>query len=196
MLPVSEMYKGSFFSRRSRLSWRVPHVCNAIDKVLNPLSIIDVGCGIGDYVDGFLTRGVFAYGLEGSKNCLPYLVVPEDKIIITDFRNRDKTLNWYWYDLVLCLEVLEHIEEEYANNVIYNFSTMSDRILTSAAPPGQGGHYHVNCQPKKYWENKFGNYGYKRYEGIEEAIKKEWEPVKHKKEMAAYYNNLMYFGRN
>lgn len=193
MLSVSEIYRGSFFSRRHKLNWRVPYVCNAVIKVLNPLSIVDVGCGIGDYVAGFLINGVDAYGIEGSKNCLPYLVAPEDKITITDLR---KTLSWYWYDLVLCLEVLEHVEKEFANMIIYNFSNMSDRILTSAAPPGQGGHYHVNCQPKSYWIEKFAAFGYKHDENVVAQIRKEWEPVKHKKEMSAYYKNLMYFYKN
>lgn len=194
MEDLNYIYKSGFFSRRHKLSWRVPYVCNAVIDVLNPKSIVDVGCGIGDYVDGFLVRGINAYGIEGSENCLPYLEAPKDRITIDDIRNR---LNgaFGWYYLVLCLEVLEHIEEEYADIIVYNFSNMSDRILTSAAPPGQGGHYHVNCQPQSYWIEKFVKYGYKYDESVVKRIRTEWEPVKCKKEMSAYYNNLMYFER-
>lgn len=195
MKTVDEMYRGSFFSRRSRLIWRVPHVCNAICLVLNPLSVMDVGCGIGDYVVGFLLNGVKACGLEGSENCLPYLIASKDRIVIADIRNAiNKSLGWY--DLVLCLEMLEHIEEEFADIVVGNLASMSDRILTSAAPPGQGGHYHVNCQPKSYWIEKFAAFGYKYDESVVAQIRKEWEPVRHKKEMSAYYKNLMYFYTN
>lgn len=192
MKTVDEMYKGSFFSRRHKLSWRVPHVCNAIIKILDPSSLIDIGCGIGDYVAGFLMNSINAYGLEGSENCLPYLIAPKDRVAIADFRG---VIDVGYYDLALCLEMLEHIEEEFADVVVNNLISIADRILTSAAPPGQGGHYHVNCQPKSYWIEKFANCGYEYDEKIVGRIRKEWEPVRRKKEMSAYYNNLMYFER-
>lgn len=186
------MYRGSFFAPRHKLTWRVPHVCNAICKIISPSSLIDIGCGIGDYVQGFLMGGVDAFGIEGSKNCIPYLVAPEDKIFIKDIR---ELIAVGQYDMVLCLEVLEHVEHEFADTIIYNFNNMSDKILTSAAPPGQKGHYHVNCQPKEYWEQKFAKRGYHRDKKIENKIKLEWGPVKSKKGMNAYYFNLMYYER-
>jgi hypothetical protein len=192
MKTVDEMYKESFFARRHKLMWRVPYVCEAVCKIFDPSSLIDAGCGIGDYVYGFIMNGVNAFGVEGSKNCIPYLMAPEDKIFIKDIRD---IIDVGWYDMAICLEVLEHIEEDFAETVVYNLSCMSDRILTSAAPPGQKGHYHVNCQEKGYWVEKFAKYNYKRDEEIEERIKKEWGSVKHKKEMRAYYSNLMYFER-
>lgn len=194
MESVEEMYKGSFFAPRHKLSWRIPHVCNAVCKVLNPSSLVDVGCGIGDYVHGFIMNGVDAFGIEGSKNCIPYLAVPKDKIFIKDIRELIReTIGIGLYDMILCLEVLEHIEHEFAETIIYNFSNMSNKILTSAAPPGQKGHYHVNCRPKKYWERRFLKYGYQRDKKIEDKIKSEWKLIKSKKGMNAYYANLMYY---
>lgn len=189
MMTVDEMYKASFFAKRDKLSWRVPLVCGAVCEVLDPTSLIDVGCGIGDYVSGFLMHGVNACGVEGSKNCIPYLAAPEDKIFIRDLR---EIIDVGYYDVALCLEVLEHIEEEFADTIVYNLNCMSDRVLVSAAPPGQKGHYHVNCQEKQYWIEKFAKYGFKRDESIEERIKKEWFPMR-RKEMSAYYKNLIYF---
>ena len=55
----------------------------------------------------------------------------------------------------------EHIEEDYANVFIYNITKDNpDVILLTAAPPGQGGHSHVNCQEREYWMNKMKNKGY------------------------------------
>jgi hypothetical protein len=189
------MYKGSFFSRRYKLSWRVPFVCDAICKVLDPIWLIDIGCGIGDYVKGFIERGVRAEGVEGSENCTPFLVVPERLVRIVDMRKELIFLADSMYDMVLCLEMLEHIEEEYADIVVSNLSSMTNKILTSAAPPGQGGHYHVNCRPKEYWVEMFSRYKFTHNRSIVDAIRKEWEPINHKKEMSAYYKNLMYFER-
>jgi len=199
VLKVEDMYKGNFFSKRHKLSWRVPFVCDAICNVLNPNSIIDVGCGIGDYVKGFQDRKVdTAHGIEGSVNCLPYLVVPKYYIFIQDLRqkiclNYDGICHVSKYDLAMCFEVLEHIDPECADILVENLIMLSDGILVSAAPPGQEGHYHVNCQEPYYWIDKFKKHGYELNMNIVYQIQEEWEPVRHKKEMRAYYNNLLYF---
>lgn len=190
MKPLEDIYKASFFKNRDKLSWRVPYVCDAIVKVFHPNSIIDIGCGIGDYVEGFEERGIPSFGLEGNKNVLPYLVIPEDSVFIRDLR---KPVYLSHFDLVVCFEVLEHIEPEYADILVSNLTSLSDRILVSAAPPGQGGHYHVNCQLSEYWEDAFTREGYQRKASVEDAIRDEWAPVRYKKEMSAYYNNLLYF---
>lgn len=190
MKKLEDIYKGSFFKNRYKLSWRTPYVCNAICNVLKPNTIIDVGCGIGDYVKGFNDKGIKAFGLEGSIRCLPHLAVPAEQVFIRDLRNKVYVGT---YDAAMCFEVLEHIEPEYVYILINNLMMMSNKLLLSAAPPGQGGHYHVNCQPASYWEHLFNCYGYVRKQNVENAIKHEWQNIKHKKEMSAYYNNLLYF---
>lgn len=190
MKPLEDIYKASFFKNRHKLSWRVPYVCDGIIKVLRPKTVIDIGCGIGDYVKGFEERGALSFGLEGNENVLPYLVISENSVFIKDLR---RPVYLSRFDLVVCFEVLEHIEPEYADMLVNNLIGLSDRILVSAAPPGQGGHYHVNCQPKEYWEDAFITHGYRRMLNIEHSIREQWAPVKHRKEMSAYYNNLLYF---
>src|SRR5690606_32212786 len=43
-------------------------------------------------------------------------------------------------------------------------------ILFSAAPPGQGGEYHVNEQPLQYWREKFAGHGYRAFDADRPAI--------------------------
>jgi len=45
-------------------------------------------------------------------------------------------------DLVLCQEVVEHIEEKYLENLLDSFAT-GKYVLMTHAVPGQGGHHHV-----------------------------------------------------
>jgi hypothetical protein len=33
----------------------------------------------------------------------------------------------------------------------------TDKVIFSAAHPGQGGSGHINCQPKEYWRKRFAN---------------------------------------
>jgi len=194
MKPLEEIYGKRFFARRHRLSWRAKPVVAAIVAVLKPASVIDVGCGIGDVVGELNRRSIPSRGVEGSPEVTEYFDNDAwDKIVIHDLR---KPLSDYLpFDLCLSLEVAEHIEPEYADTYVDNLCQLSRRVLVSAAPPGQGGHYHVNCQPQQYWIRKFYDRGYYyKFSGVE-AIREHWEPWRAKKEMSAYYHNLLYFER-
>lgn len=191
MRSVEDMYGRSFFGKRDRLAWRAEHVCKAVDDVLKPASVIDVGCAVGDLVEGFIQRGIIAYGLEGSESAFEFMMVPDNMIFHRDLREPIR-IN-FCFDLVTCFEVAEHIEPEYAGQFVSNLIRLSNRILMSAAPPGQEGHHHYNCQPKEYWVDLFKGYGYQCIDRIAEEVKKRLEPWKHKPGIKAYYQNLIYF---
>lgn len=193
MYNLDTAYNKSFFKNRHKLSWRVPVVCNAITNSFPYLSsIIDFGCGIGEYVNGFLQRGIDALGVEGTVNCIDKIVCPADRIKISDLRtiiNFDRR-----YDLAVCFEVVEHIEDEYVPNLIANFNNASDSVLISAAPPGQGGHYHVNCQSKQYWIDAMKKADYKFNSDMTDRIKSYFTHL-YRKEIRCYYDNLIYFDK-
>ena len=49
---------------------------------------------------------------------------------------------------------------EHADTFVQNLVRhASGAILFSAAPPGQGGEFHVNEQPYEYWRGKFQRCG-------------------------------------
>ena len=190
MKPLHEIYGPKFFARRDKLLWRAPIVCGAINDVFEPESVIDVGCGIGEYVQYLENNlGIRSCGIEGSGACLPYLV--SEKVMILDMRIKQNVR--LHSDLVVSLEVAEHIEIEYSNIFIENLTQLSDTILMSAAPPGAGGHHHVNCQTQEYWHKKFLKFGYIYDEVQTQAIRQALQPWKHRKEL--YHNNLLYFAK-
>lgn len=191
MRDLKTIYKGRFFARRKKLLWRVPLVCNAVIEVLHPETIIDVGCAIGDYVDGFVDRGVDAVGLEGSTNVWEYLECEVSRVFVLDLRT---PINIHRkFDVALCLEVAEHIEPEYADVFVKNLVALSDTVVMSAAIPGQRGHYHVNCQEPPYWIGKFSSYGLTYNRELVEAFKMEWTNVRSKREMRSYHDHLFVF---
>jgi SAM-dependent methyltransferase len=203
MKPLEEIYKGQFFGRRNKLAWRVPIVCSAVENALGLVpgnSIVDVGCAIGDFVDGFYERGYKARGIEGSLNAKPFLVDRvKDKIVFHDLRypvsfNGSKIIDRR-FDAAICLEVAEHIEEEYAAQLVANLCFLSNVVLVSAAPPGQGGHYHVNCQPPEYWVNLFYERGYQRQTSREFRWKGYLFQYSRMKGINAYYANTLIFRR-
>ena len=197
MKPLEEIYGPKFFARRDKLLWRAEIVCDAVDRVFHPLDVIDVGCGIGEYVQFWQEKlNISAWGIEGVDH--PYFVTKN--IAIQDMRL--KQIVWPFangraridkFDLAVCLEVLEHVEPEYANIFVENLTGLSDQILVSAAQPGQGGHYHVNCQPKEWWLSKFMEFNYGYDDVLTCAIKQALQPWKHRREL--YHNNLIFFSK-
>ncbi|GAG74770.1 unnamed protein product, partial [marine sediment metagenome] len=156
MYDLDKAYNKKFFTQRRSLAWRVPIVVDAVMEVLNPKSVIDVGCGNGDLVQGFsyIIKSP-CYGIEGTVNALDSMEMwLSNYVFVRDLRAPLDEFLLQRAGLVVCFEVAEHIEEEYANVFVDNLCSLSDTILMSAAPPGQGGTYHVNCQPWSYWFHK------------------------------------------
>jgi cyclopropane fatty-acyl-phospholipid synthase-like methyltransferase len=123
--------------------------------VYQPRSVADFGCADGLYLVPFAEAGVHVIGLDHS----PVLreMAQIDNLILTDLRQPYNL--GAKVDLTLCLEVLEHIEEQYAERVVENLAASSDLLLVSATE-GQGGEGHVNLQPQSYWVDKFAEHGF------------------------------------
>jgi len=117
-------------------------------------TVFDVGCGMGYSSDYFVTIGCNVIGLDG-------LFYNTDKCnqptVTHDLTKGSFLINDV--DLVWCCEVAEHIDELYVDNFIKTISC-GNIIALTAAPPGQLGHNHVNCQPQQYWINLLKDHGY------------------------------------
>jgi len=124
-------------------------------------SLLDVGCGVGPWVASALEQGVTdALGIDGDWVSRSLLSIPEDRFESHDlakpFDLRRK------FDLVVCMEVAEHLKEPSADVLVDNLVRHGDCILFSAAVPGQGGTNHVNEQWPDYWRDKFARRGYRQ----------------------------------
>ncbi len=129
-----------------------------------PQSLVDWGCGSGLYLAEFLRLGVRAVGVDGSP-CPADLRPAEVKIVQADLREKTgeelrKQITPQPYDLSLCLDVLEHIEARDSQQVLDNITRDTELLLMSCAPPGQGGHHHVNEQPRRYWIQRMDDMGW------------------------------------
>ena len=170
--------------------WRVPIFCEIIKDIFNPAMVIDVGCAIGDFVQGFIDMGISAWGIEGSKAAEPFMQT--QNFIIADICEIPLE---FGADFCMCLEVAEHIEASKAEIFIKHLVMNAPRILFSAAPPGQKGHHHVNCQPIEYWDELFRSFYYLREDKYADQVKERLLPWKNKPGLKAYYNNLHFYRR-
>ena len=194
MISVSHSYKDAFFSNRIKhqhFQSKIPPICDALIALYNPGTLIDVGCGVGDFIPYFIDKGVDAYGLEGTENCIPYLAFPKERLTVADLRLSIKFGRRF--DLALSFEVAEHIELEYAGVFCDNLIDLSDTIVMTAAPPHQGGYCHVNCQEKLYWIEKFNEKGFDVDLSDMEKLCHSWECLNNDRETKIYTANLIVF---
>lgn len=147
-------YRNNLHSRRG------PEVALPILlKDLQVDSLLDVGCGTGTWLRAAQDMGVgHVQGLDGVS--LPQNELLVDKSLVQNCDFREKWRISRHYDVVICLEVAEHLEDRYAAPLIQNLTSHTDRVIFSAAIPWQTGEYHVNCQWPSYWQEHFNREGF------------------------------------
>lgn len=169
---LTAVYDSGFYDAQKAASLRsAAQVVPIIVDALRPASVIDVGCGAGGWLREFAQRGVERLvGYDGSD--LPAGEYFVDKSLIrtgmdftaADFAVLDRA------DLLLCLEVAEHLPAACAERFIAALVQAAPMIVFSAAFPGQTGVHHVNEQPPWYWRDKFERRGYGEIDFIRPAI--------------------------
>jgi SAM-dependent methyltransferase len=134
----------------------VPQLIN----IFGPInSVVDLGCGTGAWLSVFKEYGAeLTWGHDGSRD--EHMLIPDEDFIQMDLANDELWLS-HKVDLAMSLEVAEHLPESAADRFVASLTNSSDRILFSAAIPGQGGVNHINEQWPSYWVPKFKAHGYK-----------------------------------
>jgi len=133
----------------------VPYI---IEKI-NPYSVVDVGCGIGTFLNVFKSLGIKeVLGIDGKWVDRKKLLLSDGEFVETDLELPIK-LNKN-FDLVLCLEVAEHLSPESADIIVDSLIGLGKTIIFSAATKKQGGQNHINEQTFSFWKEKFEAKGY------------------------------------
>jgi len=130
-----------------------PKLWNFITQRFAVRSILDVGCGEGHAVAYFNSVGIRAHGIDGLRTNVLRAVTP--------VAQHDLTTGSYFMpvDMVMCVEVVEHIQEKYIDNLLQTLANGRIVMMTHAVP-GQSGHHHVNEQNSEYWVDAFTKLGY------------------------------------
>jgi SAM-dependent methyltransferase len=132
-------------------------------------SLLDVGCGTGTWLKVFEQNGVHDFlGIDGDYVDQSKLYIDPKHFNAHDLR-RGFDLNRR-FDLVLCLEVGEHLPDESARKLVRSLVNHSDIIVFSTAIPGQGGQGHINEQWPGYWQKLFLVHDYHYHDAIRPKI--------------------------
>jgi SAM-dependent methyltransferase len=122
-------------------------------------SVVDVGCGWGVWLAAFRNCGVkTVLGLDQSAVDASRLAIPRRNYRVVDLRHPLRVRRRF--DLVVSLEVAEHLPPECAESFVRGLCGLGQAILFSAAIPHQGGTRHLNEQWPEYWAALFGRFGF------------------------------------
>ena len=131
-------------------------IADQIVAGIGPRSVLDAGCAMGFLVEALRDRGVEAFGCDISEYALGQ--VRED---IRPFCWQASVLEPLprRYDLIVCIEVLEHLAPADAPKAVVNFCQHADDVLFSSSPSDFREITHVNVRPVEYWTEQFALQG-------------------------------------
>ncbi len=147
--------------RRGEQLWEdlFDRLAASIVESLRPRTVLDMGCATGMLVEALRDRGVDARGIDVSAWAIgqvPAGLRPFCRIgSITDELDGD-------YDLITCLEVLEHLPPSLASDAVANLCRHSDAILFSSTPDDFDEPTHLNVESGGYWARLFFRNGFRR----------------------------------
>ena len=155
---------GSLYGRRfqahaalgSARSARV--VVPLVNGLVQPGSVVDVGCGAGSWLAEFRRQGVAdELGIDGhAAGVSPELAAGEylEHDLSTPIPVSRR------FDLALSLEVAEHLPPSSGPGFVGELTRLAPAVLFAAAIPHQGGTGHLNERWPDYWAGCFAAHDY------------------------------------
>ena len=134
-------------------------VADNIVAKIGPRTMLDAGCAIGLLVEALRDRGVAAYGIDISEWAIDQ--VPD---AIRPYCRAGSIADGIegHYDLITCIEVLEHLPVSQADPVIENLCAHADAVLFSSTPDEFDDPTHLNVETTGYWAKLFASHGFIR----------------------------------
>lgn len=134
-------------------------IADVIVRRIQPQTVLDVGCAMGFLVESLRERNIDAHGIDVSEYAIqhvrpdlqPYCHVSS---ILEPLPRR--------YDLIVSIEVLEHLSSTLCEDAIKNICAATDDVLFSSTPFDYREPTHVNVQPLEYWAEFFALNGFVR----------------------------------
>ena len=152
---MTDQYTSQFYAeRKSGSSESAKVIVPLVLGLIQCSSVIDVGCGTGEWLSVFRENGVTdILGVDGDYVDRDLLGIPGDRFLSRDL-NSGFNLDRH-FDLAVSLEVAEHLPPEGGERLVESLTTLSPIVLFSAAVPFQEGTNHINEQWPDYWVEQF-----------------------------------------
>lgn len=167
----TNIYDASFHARIGERSYQAARIVLPllIETGVPFGSVTDVGGGRGSWSLAAQELGATSVTLiDGDYVDQATLAIPPERFLARDLTQRTTVPTRS--DLVICVEVAEHLPPPRAASFIEDICAISDNVLFSAALPFQGGDGHINEMWPEYWANLFARQGFDAYDFIRPAI--------------------------
>ncbi len=134
-------------------------IADRIVQDIGPASVLDAGCAMGLLVEALRQRSVEAYGLDISEYSISKVATEYASFcrvgsVSEPFAQR--------YDLIISIEVLEHMPAAESEKAVANFCQHTDDVLFSSTPFDYKEATHFNVQPPEYWAELFARHQFYR----------------------------------
>lgn len=146
-------------------------VADRLVGLSNPRTALDVGCARGLLVQALVERGVDARGIDLSEHA----VNSSHPDVRDRLRVASATEPWSErYDLVTCIEVLEHMAPVDAQKAIDNLTSVTDLVLFSSSPGDHDEATHINTRSTAQWAAWFAERGFFRRTDVDVSFLSPW----------------------
>jgi SAM-dependent methyltransferase len=133
-------------------------------------SVLDVGCATGTWLCEWKKAGVVDIrGIDGSYVERARLRINDNEFMAMDLSQPFDLGRRF--DLVQSLEVAEHLPPASSGRFVESLVRHARGLIVfSAAPPGQGGEFHINEKSYAYWRGIFEQHDYRPFDLIRPII--------------------------
>lgn len=136
-------------------------IAQQIVSDFHPKTVLDAGCAMGHLVAALRDLGVEAYGVDVSEYAIANVREDIRPFCRTASLSEDFPADLpQYYDLVVTIEVLEHLYAEDGQKAIANLCKRADTVLFSSTPDDFEERTHVNVQQREYWAKLFFEQGF------------------------------------
>lgn len=134
-------------------------IAESFVREFHPTSVLDAGCAMGFLVECLRKRGVDASGIDVSEYAISQVHPSVAKHCWVASLTEPLPGR---YDLISCIEVLEHIPPAETDTVIANLCAATDRLVLSTSPKDYGEATHLNVRQPEEWSALLAREGFLR----------------------------------
>ena len=124
-----------------------------------PRRVLDAGCAMGFLVETLRGRGIEAWGIDLSPFAVDQVYDPIKPFCRLGSITEDLGGE---YDLIVSIEVAEHMSTRDAEAAIANLCAHTTDVLFSSSPVDYREPTHVNVHQPEYWAEQFARHGFYR----------------------------------